>query len=63
MWTRGPDTLGRERGFLTMATALLRGVSSGATEGVGPLVLALLIGGVVLLLLLFAGVVFWRARI
>ena len=45
-----------------MATALLRGVSSGAAEGVGPLGQALLIGGVVLLLLLFAGVVFWRAR-
>ena len=44
-----------------MATALLRGVASGATEGVGPLGQALLIGGVVLLLLLFAEVVFFRA--
>ncbi len=62
MWTWASNTLGRERGFFTMASALLRGVSSGATEGVGPLGQALLIGGVVLLLLLFAGVVFWRAR-
>jgi hypothetical protein len=45
-----------------MATALLRGVSSGAAEGVGPLGLALLTGAVVLLLLLLAGVVFWRVR-
>ena len=59
---RASDTLERERGFLTTATALLRGASSGAAEGLGPLGQALLIGGVVLLLLLFAGVVFWRAR-
>ncbi len=46
----------------SITTALLRGATSGATEGAGPLGLALLIGGVVFLLLVLAGVVFWRAR-
>ncbi len=45
-----------------ITSALLRGPTSGATEGAGPLELALLIGGVVFLLLVLAGVVFWRAR-
>lgn len=36
----------------SVTTALLRGPTSGATEGAGPLGLALLIGGVVFLLLL-----------
>ncbi len=51
-------------GFLdtaTTTTAALR-IFSGTQEFAGPLAQALLIGGVVLLLLLFAGVVFWRAR-
>jgi type II secretory pathway component PulM len=47
---------------LSITTALLRGPTSGATEGAGPLELALLLGGVVFLLLVLAGVVFWRAR-
>jgi len=42
--------------------ALLRGATSGATEGASPLGLALLITGIVLLLVLLAGVVLWRAR-
>ena len=46
----------------TITTALLRGPTSGATEGAGPVGIALLIGGVVFLLLLLAGLVFWRAR-
>ena len=47
---------------LDAMTALLRGPTSGPTEGASPLGLALLIAGIVLLLVLLAGVVFWRAR-
>ncbi len=46
----------------SITPALLRGPTSGATEGAGPLELALLIGGVVFLLLVLVGVVFWRVR-
>ena len=45
-----------------ITAALLRGPTSGATEGAGPLGLALLIGGIVLVLVLFAGLVAWRVR-
>ncbi len=55
----GSDAFAR---CLSITTALLRGPTSGATEGAGPLGLALLIAGIVLLLVLLAGVVFWRAR-
>ena len=50
--------------LLTLITTalLIRGANSGATEGAGPVELALLIGGVVLLPLLLAGVVFLRTR-
>jgi hypothetical protein len=40
---------------LSITIALLRGPTSGATEGAGPLELALLLGGVVFLLLLLSG--------
>jgi hypothetical protein len=46
---------------LDIASAALR-IPSGTPEFAGPLAQALLIGGVVLLLLLFAGFVFFRAR-
>lgn len=45
-----------------MLLHLLRGAAAGATEGAGPLGLALLIGGLFLLLVLLAVVVFWRVR-
>ena len=45
-----------------MLLPLLRGAAAGATEGASPLGLALLIGGIVLLLALLAVVVFWRLR-
>jgi len=37
-------------------------IPSGEVESAGPLVQALLIAGMIFLLLLLAGVVFWRAR-
>jgi hypothetical protein len=46
----------------SITTALLRSPTSGATEGAVPLGLALLVGGGIFLLLLLAGLVFWRAR-
>ena len=45
-----------------MPAGVLIRITSGDVEFAGPLAQALLIGGVVLLLLLFAGVVSWRAR-
>jgi hypothetical protein len=45
-----------------MLLALLRGAAAGATEGASPFGLALLITGIVLLLVLLVGVVYWRAR-
>ena len=51
----------KECGQVTLL-GLLRGPTSGATEGASPLGLALLIAGIVLLLVLLVGVVVWRTR-
>ena len=46
---------------MALAAAALR-IPSGETESAEPLAQVLLIAGVVFLLLLLAGVVFWRVR-
>ncbi len=46
---------------MDLLTAILR-IPSGQVEFAGPLVQALVIGGVVVLLLLFMGFVAWRIR-
>lgn len=48
--------------FPPIETAFLARITSIETDGVGPLGMALFIGGVVFLLVLLAVVVFWRIR-
>ena len=55
----GTDAFAQDSSIMA---ALLRGPTSGPTEGASPLELALLLAGIVLLLVLLAGVVFWRTR-
>ena len=56
-----PYTNVGEENSMAVLFAALR-IPSGDTGFAGPLVQALVIGGIVFLILLFAVVVFWRAR-